>query len=259
MDSLEFFDCNAYVGQCPVPHEGEPYEPSALAAEMARCGVARALIHHSIATYYAPDVGNEALLEVCERFPMFVPCFVALPHHTGEFPAPEAFVQQLDAAGVGAVRLFPSAGMMGFSLADWSCGELFDVLSEAGVPVFVSLSEIGWAGVNSVLEAHPQLPLVVTHQAYRVDRELYPLLDRHPGLHIETSGYQNHWGIESIVERFGAERLLFGTQMPRLQAGSSMANVAYAQIGDDDKQLIAAGNLERLLGTEHATRNTNHV
>ena len=253
MSSLEFFDCNAYVGQCPVPHEGEPSGPRTLAGEMKRCGIARALVHHTIAAYYAPDVGNQALIEACERFPVFVPCFVALPHHTGEFPAPEAFVQQLSAAGVGAVRLFPSAGMMGFSLSGWSCGELFDVLSEVGVPVFVSLSEIGWDGVNKVLDAHPRLALVVTHLAYRVDRELYPLLARHPNLRIETSGYQNHWGIESVVERFGAERLLFGTQMPRLQAGSSMANVAYAQISDDDRQLIAAGNLERLLGTvKHA-------
>ena len=257
MSSLDFFDCNAYVGQSPVPHEGEPYEPTALAAEMERCVIVRALVHHTVAAYYAPGVGNQTLLKVCERFPVLVPCFVALPHHTGEFPAPEAFLQQLDAAGVGAVRLFPSAGMMGFSLADWTCGELFDALSEAGVPLFVSLSEIGWDGVSGVLEAHPRLALVVTHQAYRVDRELYPLLERHPSLHIETSGYQNHWGIESIVERFGAGRLLFGTQMPRLQAGSSMANVAYAQVSDADRQLIAAGNLERLLG--HATRNTQHV
>ena len=248
MNSLPFFDCNAYIGQTPVPLPGEPCQPQALVGEMERCGIPRALVYHTAGPHYDPQVGNRLVLEACQQHPSLVPCFVALPHHTGEFPEPRDFVRQLQDHGVRAVRLVPSPAMMGFSLVDGTCRELFDALTGAEAGLFVSLSEIGWDAVHAVMAAHPKLRLVVTHLAYRVDRRLYPLLDQHPSLRIETSGYQVHWGIESVVERFGPERLLFGTQLPRWQAGSGVAHVAYAQVDDAAKRLIAGGNLARLLG-----------
>ena len=54
--------------------------------------------------------------------------------------------------------------------------------------------------------------------------------------------------IASICEKVGASRLIYGSGMPRIAPGVAMTTVTHAWVNDEEKQLIAAGNLERLLG-----------
>jgi predicted TIM-barrel fold metal-dependent hydrolase len=64
---------------------------------------------------------------------------------------------------------------------------------------------------------------------------------------VEISGYQGLLAVEAVVKRFGAERLLFGTNLPTFNPGAAVTTVMYADIAEEDKSLIAAGNLRRLL------------
>jgi len=56
-----------------------------------------------------------------------------------------------------------------------------------------------------------------------------------------------HNGLEDICERFGARRLLFGTGYPQFALGPAITMIASAQISNHDKQLIASGNMRRLI------------
>jgi predicted TIM-barrel fold metal-dependent hydrolase len=67
-------------------------------------------------------------------------------------------------------------------------------------------------------------------------------------LHLDTSRYALFRGIEIFCEKVGAGRLIYGSGMPRIAPGVSMTTVTHAFVSDEEKQLIAAGNLERLLG-----------
>jgi predicted TIM-barrel fold metal-dependent hydrolase len=73
-------------------------------------------------------------------------------------------------------------------------------------------------------------------------------MESHANLHLEANTYGAFMGVEGIVRRFGAERLIFGTGLPNYEVGGPMALVAYADISDGDRARIAGGNLERLLG-----------
>ena len=50
-----------------------------------------------------------------------------------------------------------------------------------------------------------------------------------------------------IRDRYGPKRLLFGSAFPNTGPGGAMLTLAHADISDEEKQLIAAGNLDRLL------------
>jgi predicted TIM-barrel fold metal-dependent hydrolase len=50
-----------------------------------------------------------------------------------------------------------------------------------------------------------------------------------------------------VLERFGNERLLFGTGLPSCDPGGPIARVYYTHGSDADLAAIAHGNLERLL------------
>ena len=66
--------------------------------------------------------------------------------------------------------------------------------------------------------------------------------------YIGTSRYFTHRGIEDFVERFGPHKFLFSTKMPYNAGGGPVSQLIYTEISDDDKALIAGGNLRRLLG-----------
>lgn len=245
--TLRWIDCNARIGRWSNPQPEQFTDIDGLTAAWDRAGIEGGLVYHAWAWEWSPVRGNEALLELPDEHDRVRPCFVALPHATREMEPVLQLARTARAAG-GAVRIFP--GKHAWSVNDWCAGALFDALACARVPMLMDIGEAGWGAIAGILDAHPRLPVIVLESFYRIDRNLYPLMQRHENLHLEANTYGAFQGIEAIVERFGAERLIFGTGLPNLETGGPMALVAYAEISDEDKAKIASGNLLRLLGEE---------
>lgn len=243
MPQIRFFDCNARLGRSRRPRPTEFTTKQGLLGEMDRCGIERALVYHAESLQLSPSLGNTRLIAETESESRLWPCWMALPPDTGEMPAPD--VEEMLVAGVRAVRLAPAAHR--FLLNEPASGRLLAALASRRVPVLLSLEDSSWAEVHGVLSRHPELPLIVLDVGYRCDRNLYPLLNSHKTLKIETATYAVHRGIEQVCERFGPGRLVFGTGMPERDPGGAMAAITYAEVGDTAKQMIAAGNLEALL------------
>lgn len=69
-----------------------------------------------------------------------------------------------------------------------------------------------------------------------------------PGTFLDISGSQSHRTVlEHCVEAVGAERILFGSDMPYLEAAVSLGRVLTAKISDDAKCSILRHNFLRLL------------
>jgi hypothetical protein len=243
---MDFFDCNCMVGRFGVPQPKQFHAADDLDRELKRCGITRALVYHAYAKELDPATGNAALADEIAGHAALEPCWVVMPHHTGEIPPPDELCDRITASGVKAARMFPQ--MHNYPLAEWCVGALLAALDARGIPLFVDYDQTNWEVVNAVCAAHPGLRLVVVRPDYRVHRRMYPLLECHQNLHIEIGWLMAHQGIEDCVQRFGAERLLFGSCLPHYTPGGPIAMVAYAQIPEADKALIAGGNLRRLLG-----------
>ncbi|MGC9317219.1 MAG: amidohydrolase family protein [Armatimonadota bacterium] len=245
--SLRWIDCNARIGRWSSPQPEQFTEPAELMAAWDRVGIDGGLVYHSWAWEWSAERGNRRLLDEIDSQERLRPCFVVLPPATREMdPAVElaACIRHLH----GAVRIFPK--MHNWSVRDWCAGALFEALADQGVPVLVDIKEVDWDSIAAIVAGHPDMPVIVLNFYYRVDRWIYPLLERHDNFHIEANTYGVFRGIEGIVERFGPERLVFGTGLPELEAGGPMALISYAEISDEDRRLIAGGNLLRLLGEE---------
>ncbi|MFQ6132281.1 MAG: amidohydrolase family protein [Armatimonadota bacterium] len=243
MAQLSFYDCNARLGRSQRPRPTESTTKQGLLREMDRCGIARALVHHAESVQFSPSLGNARLVEEVADEDRLTPCWVALPSHTGEQPLPD--VAEMLAAGVRAVRLTPVTHR--YVLNEVTSAKLLGTLASRRLPVLLSMDESSWAEVDGILSRHPTLPLIVLDVGYRCDRNLYPLLEKHAGLRVETATYGVHRGIEEVCGRFGPERLVFGTGMPGRDPGGAMAAITYAEVGDRAKQMMAGGNLEALL------------
>ncbi len=245
-----FWDCHAAIGRWTVPPPGGWLDEAALRRELQASGIAGALVHHGLARDYDPAIGNEALLQEIGAASTLLPCVTLLPHHTGEVPPPRAHVPQLLAQGACAVRLYPKSHT--FSLAPWCAGDLLETLAEHRVPLSIELAETSWETLHEVCSAHPALPVIVTRVSYRQERYLYALWERHDNLYVDISHFQGHRAIEEAVERFGPERLLFGTGLPFYAPGGPVLLVMRAEIDEPARRAIAGGNLLRLIGAVRA-------
>jgi hypothetical protein len=246
-NAVRFFDCDCAVGRQVIPQPGSYHSVHELLEEMDYFGIERALVYHVSARDHFPMEGNWRLLAELTGQVRLTPCWVVLPSHTGEAPAPDQLVSEMLSNGVRAARIYPAKRGHGWSLAGWSAGPLFTVLAAAHIPVFVAADQLTWDAVHAVATAYGGLPLVVTNVRYEELRNLYPLLAALPNLHIDISRLVVHYGLEALVARFGPRRLLFGTHMPTFSAGPALTHLLYAGITQAERELIAAGNLERLL------------
>jgi hypothetical protein len=67
-------------------------------------------------------------------------------------------------------------------------------------------------------------------------------------LWLDLSGSQNHRLIlEHCVERVGAERILFGSDLPFLEAAMTIGRVLTSRISDDAKEKILRTNFLRMV------------
>lgn len=247
MQSLEFFDCNCSFGMRAIVNPGSFYKLEDLTDNMEHCGIKRALVYHSMAREYNPMVGNDMLMKEIEGHPSLYPVWVVMPHYTDEFYTPNELIYNMKSQRVRAVKMFPSPADQNYSISDWNCGELFGILSDYNIPLFIGANQISFDEIYSICTAHPNLKLILTDITYRMDRNLYSLLKRLPNLYIETMGCKAHDGIEMMCKKFGAERLIFGSGMPIYPGIAATAMISYANISDDEKKLIAGANLQNIL------------
>ena len=254
--NLHLFDSNCMLGRMIAPKPGFPESARQLLAVMDSFGIAEALVYHTQSKQYDPIHGNESLMEEIEGLSRphaarLHAAWVLLPSHTGEFPDEfpdeDSLLRQMLARNVKAARLFPAADNHNYSLKPYCAEKLLHALENAKMPLFIDQNQIGWDDVHDLCRDYPGLPLVLSAVGYRVDRFLYPLLERFGNLHVELSHYYGHRGIEALVERFGAGRFLFGTNLPYYSPAAAIAILAYARLEPSDRQLIAAGNLSTLL------------
>ncbi len=251
---LRFFDCNAAIGAWKHPRHGAYTTADELETVLDYLEVEQAVVYHAYAQEGYPTAGNARLMQELVGHPRLLPSWVLLPHHTGEMPAPQVLVKEMLDGGVRLARLFPGAGGHGFSLAPWCAGPLLDALAEHRVPVVIDFTlgrrdSPDWGLIHGLCQRYPSLPIILTGAGIgRASRSLYPLLDACPNLYLELSRYTAFRTVDGICERFGARRLIYGSGLPLVAPGVALTTVTHALIGEKDKELIAAGNLRRLIG-----------
>ena len=239
-----FFDCHCSFGILPVKIFRFCRDAGELQEEMEFCGIGRALVHHAaMHSFGSPLEGNTLLLREIAECPELYPTRAILPPQTGEQPEAGRLLAEMKQHGIRVLWAFP--GDHHYLLNRETFGSLFDVLSERRVPVFV-LADL--AQIAELLRACPELTVVAASPGpVPLDRYFRPLVECYGNFYIETSCYLVGDGIESFCERYGPERMLFGTGYPANTMGAAMLRLAHADIPEAAKKAIAAGNLERLL------------
>jgi predicted TIM-barrel fold metal-dependent hydrolase len=161
----------------------------------------------------------------------------------------------MSARGVRALFLFPQ--QYHHTLGDWCVDRLLGPLAEKKVPVFIcpntllsegAADQSDWDGIVRVCRAFPELPVIVAEaRILCTPRTMYQALDACPNLYIDLSALWTHRAVEFVCRNWGAERLLFGTGLPRRDPAAVLGQLVYSEIAPAELAAIAAGTLRRLL------------
>ncbi len=225
---------------------------------MDRLGIGRALVCHTLTWQDSPANGNRRLMQEIVGLPRLEPCWVVLPGEAENEPGGiSGLCDAMAAEGVRAVRLCPRDHV--YPLADWMAGSLLAALNERQYLLLIDQDQVilatglfdvdpaGWRSVAWLCQSFPALSVVLTRVGYRGLRVLLPLMAECPNLHLDLSYFATHQGVEEIASKFGPERLLSATGPPLADAGGALARLYYAGVTEEQRALIAHGNLERLL------------
>jgi len=249
---LRFFDASAYIGRpmiaLPNGPAGQSVSAEELLAEMDRAGIEKALVWHAAQRDHDGPAGNRLLAEAIAPHERLLGCWAIYPPQTGELGDLDDFFAAAGKARVRAFRVFPTGNR--FLLRTESLGDVLERMLKARVPLFVSAPKHApWEAVYDLLKEMPELRVVLSEQPnWGCDRYFRPLVEKYPNVYVELSGYFVAGGLDAFVRDYGAKRLLFGTNFPESYLGANMLAVAHLDVSPADRQAIAAGNLERLLG-----------
>ncbi|NQT20248.1 MAG: amidohydrolase family protein [Planctomycetes bacterium] len=240
--NLRLFDCYARAGVSKSPPIDPILSTEALLDEMDLCGVDEALVHSEAAEGSSPLVTNPEIKAFCAPSSRLHPAWHILPAQTGEMP-PEELRRQMQDAGVKMLAARPDEHR--YLLNGITFGPLFEMIIECRIPLFLASN---WQRVTDLLSEFPKLRVIVTDLGWwGSDRYIRPLLERFEGFQIETSSFELDGGIPALVEKYGATRILFGSACHRRAMGGASLLLRNLDISAKDKELIAHGNLERLL------------
>ena len=249
-----YFDANCQIGRYNHWSGREPITPEALLAELDHYGVHEALVVDNLAREYHPIDGNARVLQLIAGHPRLHAAWGGLPPGSRELPPSADLVSEMEERGVRALFLHPQ--QYHFSLDDWCVDGLLGPLAERQVPVFVcpnthlrsEQDQTDWPGVVRLCRAFPSLPVVVSE--YRISytlRTMYQAMEVCPNLHIDISALWLHHLIEFVCREWSANRLLFGSGLPRRDPAAVLGQLNYSAVSEQDLAAIAGGNLRRLL------------
>ena len=248
--ATHLFDANCALGMVSQPGPAGAFlTADELGAHQSGYGITWALPYHALALEEHPATGNTALLKAIEGHDSLEPSWIALPHHTGEFPDPVTLLADARGASVRALRIFPDKHR--YPVDDWMMGEFF-AAAEGQVPLFWHIARLDTPtarDIYRVCSEYRQLQVVICDVDKVITRLVTPLMRRLPNLWLETSGYRTYRGIEYLAQAVGDDRMIFGTRLPWQSVGGPHAEFMYAALEPDSHQRIGAQNLERLLAT----------
>lgn len=248
INGITWFDCNCSIGFSKLPEDQPACNVSGLKEHMACCGISEALVWNIACRNYDPMTGNQELNGMLDGFMDIHPMWVIIPGHAGDFFKPEVLPDEMKKHGVKAVRVFPFAECHNFSLKPWTMDKIYRVLEEYQIPLFIGLEQTSWEEIHEIAAGYGKLKIIVTGVGYRNGRMVYPLMEACRNVYIETSMFKVPCELDRLVGRFGPERFLFGTGYPKYSMGSAIALVSYCSMSNEEKGLIASGNLIELLG-----------
>jgi predicted TIM-barrel fold metal-dependent hydrolase len=222
------------------PRSGVMTAPEQVKRAGRKWGVVHAYTCSIRAVLFDWQEGNQETLDLCAADEYFRPVAVACP--TGIYTPTRA--QRIRGLGFTMARLFPD--VHGYTVDSTACARLVESLAEVGVAVMLPTAASETTRLAHLLRGR-EGTFVLTHNRYSVLGELLALADFLPSAYVELSDLMTPDGIAQMAGAFSPSRLLWGSNYPVLNVGSSVMVLRGSGLPPDQIEMAAAGTARRVL------------
>jgi predicted TIM-barrel fold metal-dependent hydrolase len=237
------FDAHMHVGDFGV-----------FGVSLDREGLADLMRANDVSTgvVFSPD--NEAVVDVVESIPGAYGLYWADPTRSGHTEEARRFLDHPKFLGV---KLHPL--LDGYYPNDPAVYPLMQLLEERGLPVLVHTGHpiftLPWS-VEELAIAFPRVNVIMGHMGHGNGMYINAAIDaaaRNANVYLETSGMPMHTKIREAVERAGAQRVLYGSDVPFHHPQVEMLKVRLSGLPADLVERVLDTNARALFfGDEHA-------
>lgn len=248
LDGVDVLDAHGHLGAWEafwIPRQ----DVASLRAVMQRCGVSRIVVSSLLGIGPDTSEGNARVAALVECDPAhFLGYVVVNPHRPQER---EELAALLERPGFVGIKVHPSTHAC--AVDDDAYTWVWELALEAGAVVLAhSQAECPYSHphrFDAVARRFPDLPVILAHAGVTPDgfRATVDVLARHGALVTDVSGSHitGEW-IRWLVERAGAERVLYGSDMPFIDLRYALGRVVNAGLTDDALRAVLGGNARRL-------------
>jgi len=248
--AFEIIDAHGHLG-----YWHNFYNPERSAADMvhaldrigARCIVAGA--HAGISTDYR--LGNSQMIAAMRDFPGRILGYCCVnPHYPTEMPAE---LDRCFAAGMIAIKFHPS--FVKYPIDGDNYRAAWEYADERGLVVLTHTESGGStcqvAQVGRCAERYPNAKVLFGHSGfgYAGARACVEVGRRVPNTYFDITASTTDLGlVEILVDGLGADRVLYGTDLPFIDCRMQIGRLAFSRLNDDQLKLVLADNAKRLFG-----------
>ncbi len=251
MAQWSYFDCDVMIGQSRIPIADEMADAGALLKQMDRYGIENSLFYyrHGVNARGASEAAMSDRLELC---------WVLSVALRGPKDRLEDEVDRMMEAGAKAARFLASDGPSDppVVIKPFLLGKLYERLQRHRAPLLLEGSPLyrpagtatyGIEDVDEICSGYPDLPVILLRTHRSLQTQLALLMRKHKNLYFTHALNTLYGQLEQVVELVGAERVLFGSQMPYWDPSLPIGMLNYAELSVETKKLVAGNNLRRLL------------
>lgn len=238
----EFYDCHGHIGEC-APHHVIEDKPADLVREMDKFGVRLCCVFSLSASLGDEQYGNDLVAKAIGQFPDRLLGFTLVNPNHGERKLREELERGLD-LGMQGIKLVCS--YQGYPTE----GPLIDLACAFADKHRLLMLNHHWgsaAQMERLCTTYPNACFFTGH----ANASYVEITKKTDNLFICTCPFLGWGDTEKYVRLYGADRILFGSDMSDLPIGWGIAQIVYAKIPEEDKRKILGENLKHLLACRH--------
>ncbi|NUQ01066.1 MAG: amidohydrolase family protein [Armatimonadetes bacterium] len=188
--------------------------------------------------------GNDETVALCQRAgKLLLPVGTVDPRrYVGSLEEIDKRVEQ----GVRVWRLFPE--LQDWPLESRPVNAILTRLAERNCTLLIHAAEAGAPSKVALVTAPMKLTTVLLGVTGRQLGELVALLDEAPQIWLETRRLADPQVVRALGQRFGVERLVFGTASPLQYISSALLPLQNSGLAEDQLAGVLGGNIARRLG-----------
>ena len=175
-------------------------------------------------------------------------------------------VDEIVSLGLHGVKLHPD--IQNFKIDDYRCLKIYELCEQAGLPILMHTGDSRYDNSNPnrllpVLEIYTDLIVVGAHfGGWSIWKEASKKLCGLKNLYVDSSStfaWLGNDDVKRIIDRYGTDRVLFGTDYPLGSPAEELARFLSLGYSDDENRRMLSENAKKVFRLDTEEKSVHHV